>query len=381
MGRTPFDVADLVRGHREELERIQPLTPVQGRALSAIALCRTAPLGGHANVCMACGFQEEPSYNSCRNRNCPKCQNLDQERWLAARASAILPIAHFHGVFTLPSEFRPLARLYPRAIYAALFRSTSATLLELAQTRLGVRLGLTMVLHTWTRELLEHPHVHVLVTAGGLRRDGSFLRIRKKVLLHVKPLAELFKGKMMAALRDLRKEGVLTMSDGAFGTLMASLEAQNWVVYLKRTFHRPEDTLKYLGRYTHRVGIANSRLVDVTPTQVTFKTKGGRTVTLAPVDFLSRFVRHVLPDGFKKIRHAGLYAAPKALDLAKADLGPPPSPKNPPPPWSEALLILTGRDVAHCRGCGAVLFTIMIPVNLPGSRRRRASRPRSPPCP
>jgi hypothetical protein len=379
MGRTPFDLADLVRQHRGALERAQPLTSVQGRALSAIALCRTAPLGGHANVCLACGLQEQPSYNSCRNRNCPKCQNLEQERWIAARAAAILPIPHYHGVFTLPAAFRPLAREHPRAIYNALFRCTSATLLELAQSRLGVRLGLTLVLHTWTRELLEHPHAHVLVSAGGLRPDGSFKRIRKKVLLHVRPLAELFKGKMLDALRDLRDEGLLTLSDGAFGTLMAGLQAQQWVVYLKRTFHRPEDTLKYLGRYTHRVGIANSRLVDVTPSQVTFKTKGGRTVTLAPVAFLQRFVRHVLPDRFKKIRHAGLYAAPKALTMAKADLGPRPSPSNPPPTWAEALRMLAGRDVAHCVGCGAVLFSTLLPMNLPGSLRRGGHAPRSPP--
>lgn len=379
MGRTIYDIADIVRQHRGALEATQPLSSVQGRALSAITLCRTAALGGHVNFCIECGM-EDPSYNSCRNRNCPKCQALAQERWIATRAEAILPISHLHGVFTLPEDFRPLARRYPREIYDALFRCASATLMEMGESRLSVKLGLTLVLHTWTRDLRYHPHVHVLVTAGGLALDGkSFRRVRKKVLLHVKPLAKLFKGKMMDALRTLRHEGVISMSDGAFGTLMASLARQDWVVYLKRTFQRPEDTLHYLGRYTHRIGIANSRLLEVTEDKVTFKTKDGRTATLSSVAFLQRFVQHVLPDRFKKIRHAGLYAAPKALAKAKASLGFLPVKKALQPTWEEALLALTGRDVAHCSGCGADLYRRWIPRDLPHSRRPRSAISRSPP--
>ena len=379
MDRPQFDIADIVRVHRVALEAIQPLSSVQGRALSAMALCRTSVLGGHANKCLACGLKEDPSYNSCRNRNCPKCQALDQERWIQARIRAILPVSHYHGVFTLSSEFRALARQYPVEIYNALFRCTSDTLLELAQSRLGIRLGLTLLLHTWTRALLEHPHVHVLATGGGLTPDGTLKRIRKKVLLHVKPLAELFKGKMMDALRDLRKAGVLVMSDGAFGTLMASLKVQEWVVYLKKTFHQPEKTLQYLGRYTHRVGISNSRITLVTDKEVTFKTKDGRSITLSPVAFLQRFVRHVLPDRFKKIRHAGLYAAPKALAKARAALGPPASPMNPPPTWAEALRLLTGRDVAHCSACGAELYRIEFPRDPLFTWRQRGPISESPP--
>jgi hypothetical protein len=380
-GRPSFDIANIVRLHRMALEAVQPLSPVQGRALSAMALCRTAALGGHAYFCAQCGLQEDPSYNSCRNRNCPKCQALDQERWIATRSEAILPISHYHGVFTLPEDLRPLARQYPRAIYDSLFRSASAATLELAEDRLKVRLGLTLVLHTWTRDLRFHPHVHVLVTAGGLPLDGkSFKHLRKKVLLHVKPLAALFKGKMMDALRTLRADAVIIMTDGAFGTLMASLQAQDWHVYLKRTFRRPEDTLQYLGRYTHRVGISNSRLVEVTDAQVTFRTKAGATVTLTPVAFLQRFVQHVLPDGFKKIRHAGLYAAPKALAKAKADLGHlPVTIKAQPTPWEEALLELTGRDVTTCAGCKASLFSTLLAPIPTFSRRPRAAPPRNPP--
>jgi hypothetical protein len=298
---------------------------------------------------------------------------LDQERWLAKRAEALVPIPHFHGVFTLPEDLRPLGRLHPREIYDALFRSASAALMEMAESRLGIRLGLTLVLHTWTRTLLYHPHVHVLITSGGLTLDGTeFKQICKKVLLHTTPLAELFKGKMMDALRTLRAKGVITMSDGAFGTLMASLADQKWVIYLKRNFDRPEAVLSYLCRYTHRVGIANSRLLEVTKEKVTFRSKDGRTVTLSPVDFLRRFVQHILPDRFKKIRHMGLYASPKALAKAKSLLPPLASSVNPPPTWEEVLAVVTGKDESRCPKCGAVLRKELIPRNLPYSRRPRS---------
>jgi hypothetical protein len=380
MGRTAFDIADIVRLHREALEAIQPLSSEQGRALSAIALCRTAALGGHRNFCFECGWEEEdPSYNSCRNRNCPKCQALAQERWITARSRAILPLDHYHGVFTLPEDLRPLARRVSREIYGALFRCTVAALQEMAEARLGVRLGLTLVLHTWTRDLRYHPHVHVLITAGGLALDGqSVKRIQRKVLLHVKPLAKLFKGKLMDALRELRAGGLLAMRDGAFGALMASLQAQDWVVYLKRTFG-PEGTLQYLGRYTHRVGIANSRLLDVTPSQVTFRTKDGRAVSLHPVAFLQRFVQHVLPDRFKKIRHAGLYASPQALERAHELLASQPQPTPPPPSWQNVLLTLTGRDVICCPRCGIHLSQRTLAPEHGNGRRTRDPTPRGSP--
>lgn len=372
-GRPAYDIADIVRLNRIELETVQPLDSVQGRALSAIALCRTSALGGFVLKCPNGDWTADPCYCSCRNRNCPKCQALDQERWLAKRAEALVPIPHFHGVFTLPAELRPLGRLHPREIYDALFRSASAALMEMAEARLGIKLGLTLVLHTWTRELLYHAHVHVLITSGGLTLDGkAFKQIRKKVLLHTTPLAELFKGKMMDALRTLREKGVIAMSDGAFGTLMASLKGLKWVVYLKRNFDSPRAVLSYLARYTHRVGIANSRILEVTKDKVTFRSKDGRTVTLRPVDFLRRFVQHVLPDRFKKIRHMGLYASPKALATAKSLLPPLPEPVNPPPTWEEVLEVVTGQDEIRCPKCGAALRKDLIPRNLPDSRRARS---------
>jgi hypothetical protein len=380
MGRTPFDIGDIVRRHRKELEAVQPLSSVQGRALSAIALCRTAALGGHQCVCLDCGQKEDPSYNSCRNRNCPKCQGLAQERWIVARTRAILPIPHFHAVFTLPAQLRPLARLHPKAIYDLMFRCVAATLLEMGQYRLGITLGLTLVLHTWTRKLTYHVHLHVLVTAGGLSQDGeAFKHMQETFLLHVKPLAALFKGKLMDGLRDLRKDGVLGMTDGAFGGLMGSLQGLDWHVYLKEAFKAPGWVLEYLGRYTHRVGIANSRILDVTIDRVTFRTKGEGTETVSPVEFLRRFVQHVLPDRFKKIRHAGLYASPKALAKARACLESEALPVPPSRPWQEELKEATGRDVTRCSVCGGTLFPESLKADLPGPLREPFRRTRSPP--
>lgn len=380
MGRTPYELGEIVRRFRGDLEAVQPLSAVQGRALSAIALCRTAALGGHQCVCLDCGQQEDPSYNSCRNRNCPKCQGLAQERWIAARARALLPIPHFHAVFTLPAQLRPLALFHPEPIYDLMFRCVAATLLEMGQTRLGATLGLTLVLHTWTRKLTYHVHLHVMVTAGGLSLDGeSFKSVQETFLLHVKPLAALFKGKLMDGLRNLRQQGAVVMTDGAFGGLMAKLQDLDWHVYLKEAFKTPEWVLEYIGRYTHRVGIANSRILEATEDRVTFRTKGEGTETVPPVEFLRRFVQHVLPDGFKKIRHAGLYASPKALAKAKACLGCEAEPPLPVRTWQEELKEVTGRDVTRCAICGGPLMPKSLQPTLPGSRRRPCRRTRSPP--
>jgi hypothetical protein len=236
------------------------------------------------------------------------------------------------------------------------------------------------VLHTWTRDLRFHPHVHILVSAGGLALDGSgFKHLPQKHLLPVKPLAGLFRGKMLAALRSLRAEGRLPMTEGAFGTLMSSLANQDWVVYLMRAFQSPAFVLSYLGRYTHRVGIANSRLLNVTEEAVTFRTKDGRKVTLPPVSFLQRFVQHILPDRFKKIRHTGLYGSPKALAAAKRHLGTIPAQAKQPLTWEEALAALTGRDVARCGNCGASVYRSLIPPLAPFPRRSGCTVSRSPP--
>ena len=372
-GRPRFDIADLVRQHRAQLEAEVHLTLAQRRVLSAMALCRTAALGGHVDECRSCGF-ERPAHNSCRNRHCPKCQALRQEKWIAARTERLLPARHFHVVFTLPSELRALCRHYPRELFGALFAAASEALLDLGDSRLHARLGITMVLHTWTRELRFHPHVHALVTAGGLADDGSrWVPSSTKYLFPVQVMGALLRGKMMAALRTLHARGTFASFDDfadpeAFDRLMQKLVKKNWVVYAKKPFKRVDHVLKYLGRYTHRVGIANSRLVDVRDDAVTFRTKNGKTVSLAPVEFLRRFVQHVLPDGFHKIRHYGLYAgaAEAARHAAHERLAPASTASTSSTvadiAWPEQLRELTGRDVHRCPRCGDYLAHRPVPA-------------------
>jgi hypothetical protein len=353
--RPQYDIADIVRAHRGNLEKRQWMSRSQKRVLTAISRCRTAALGGHLEVCTGCG-REHPVYNSCRNRHCPKCQAGAQQKWIDARASRILPVRHFHLVFTPPSELRPLARRHPVEVYTALFHAASELLLDLGRTKLKATLGLTMILHTWTRDLRFHPHVHVLATAGGLSRDGSrFVHVRKDYLFNVEVMGRLLRGKVLDALRVLHAKGTFTELDScAFNALIASLARhKSWVVYAKAPFRRSQHVLSYLGRYTHRVGMANSRLIDVGAEHVTFRTRPGKTATLHPVEFLHRFVQHVLPDGFHKIRHTGLYARAQAgglLERARALLSKPkPSPAAPVPP-PDAL--------RHCEHCGGLILRV-----------------------
>ena len=333
--------------------------------LTAISRCRTAALGGHAEVCTRCG-REHPVYNSCRNRHCPKCQAAAQQKWIDAREQRILNVPHFHLVFTLPSELKALGRRHPEEVHAALFRAVIELLLELGRTRLKATLGLTLVLHTWTRDLRFHPHIHVLATAGGLSLGGKrFVHARKDYLFPVKVMGLLLRGKMLSALRKLHGEGAFPeLGKRAFDRLMRDLAGhRSWVVYAKAPFRKSTHVLSYLGRYTHRVGIANSRLLDVGPDRVTFRTKGKSTATLPPVDFLARFVQHVLPDGFHKIRHAGLYASMKQgglLEKARALLPARPIAKPPEP--------IPEDDPPRCPHCGGLLQRLPL-----------AASPRAPP--
>ena len=368
-GRPRFDIADIVRQHRAELESEHRLSASEKRVLTAIERCRTSVLGGHLEVCRSCGH-EQPAYNSCRNRHCPKCQCLAQERWIAARSERLLPVRHFHVVFTVPSEMRALCRKVPRAIFDALFRCAGETLLELGQSRLDATLGVTMVLHTWTRDLRFHPHVHAIVTAGGMDGRGAW-HPTKNYLFPVEVMGELLRGKMLDELRRLHRASLLNPTreledPEGFERLMARLAKSRWVVYAKPPFRRVEHVLAYLGRYTHRVAISNGRLVEVTQCTVTFRTKDGKTHTVTPVDFLRRFIQHVLPDGFKKIRHYGLYASSARADLerARAELerlgAPAPTSPAPRPTWQQLLRELTGRDVERCARCGGAIERIAI---------------------
>jgi hypothetical protein len=358
-----LDIADIVRAHRGALESTHRLTREQKRVLTDIAQCRTVVLGGHVDRCARCGY-EHPSYNSCRNRHCPKCQALAQEQWIQARRARMLDARHFHVVFTLPAELRPLAAFASRAVYNALLQVAARTLLEFGQRRLGATIGATLVLHTWTRELRFHPHVHAIVTGGGLSSDAAHWRpTHRRFLFPVKAMARVFRAKMLAALDHAHRRHVFDGFDDfadpqGFTRLMQRAARLAWNLYAKTSFAHGQHVLAYLGRYTHRVGIANSRLLAVTEHAVTFRTKHGRTETLAPVDFLHRFVQHVLPEGLHKIRHVGLYASAHAKLRARAfaclRLTP-----SPPPclDWRARFTALTGRDFRICPRCGGPLTT------------------------
>jgi hypothetical protein len=374
--RPRFEIADIVRGHRDALARARPLKIEQQRALSAIVLCRTAALGGHLDACTECGH-ERPSYNSCRNRHCPKCQALAQQKWVGERLGRVLPVPHFHVVFTLPATLRPLAAFRPALLYDLLFETASATLLEVGRgPKLGARLGITAVLHTWTRELELHPHLHCVVTGGGLALDGDrWVRARAEYLLPVRVLGTVFRGKFLATLR---REHARRAFDGfeafadpeGFERLCSAITKKPWVVYSKKPFAGPDQVFRYLGRYTHRVGIANSRLLDVTDERVTFGTKDGKSIALSPIDFLARFIQHVLPKGFVKIRHYGLLAASNVntlLERARALLCPARVvvAAATATTWLEVLLALTGRDVRRCSICDGTVVFVALPSPPP----------------
>ena len=365
-GPARFDIADIVRAHRADLEAVQRLSRPQKRVLTDIAQCRTAVLGGHIDRCDACGH-EHPAYNSCRNRHCPKCQALAQDRWIQARRARMLDVRHFHVVFTLPAELRPLAAFAPRVVYDALMRAAQRTLLAFGKTRLGGRLGATLVLHTWTRTLAFHPHVHAIVTAGALGAQATrWHPTARHFLFPVHALGRVLRGKLMAALGRAHAGGAFAGFDDfedpqGFVRLMARLPKRSWNVYAKAPFKKGRHVLDYLGRYTHRVGIANSRLLAVSPHKVTFRTKGQAVETVRPVTFLRRFVQHVLPDGLHKIRHVGLYASASAplRDAARLHLGAmAPSPR--PSSWRDRLLQLTGRDPSRCPRCAGPLVTLLV---------------------
>jgi hypothetical protein len=366
-GPARLDIADIVRGHRAELESVQRLTRPQKRVLTDIAQCRTAALGGHIDRCEACGY-ENPAYNSCRNRHCPKCQALAQEAWIEARRQRMLDVRHFHAVFTLPSELRSLAAFAPRVVFDALMHAAQRTLLAFAKTRLRATVGATLVLHTWTRKLEYHPHVHAIVTGGGLSADGASWRpAARRFLFPVKAMSQVFRGKMMTALGEAHRDHAFAAFDDfrdpeGFARLMARIARLPWNVYAKAPFKKGRHVLDYLGRYTHRVGIANSRLLAVSSRTVTFRTKGQGTENVSPVEFLRRLVRHVLPDGFHKIRHAGLYApaAARRWQTARARLGATQRPLRR-RSWRERFALLTGRDISRCPRCAAPLITIVAP--------------------
>lgn len=383
-----LEVADIFRLHGEAYRQTHVLTPEQHKAMRAIETCRTAVLGGHLDRCPKCSF-ERPSYNSCRNRHCPKCQALQQAEWIEERQQRILPTAHFHVVFTVPSELHPLALFNRELFFRLLFRTVSQTLLTLGEDpkRLGAQLGITAVLHTWTRDLRFHPHIHCIVTGGGLAQDGTrWLPARQRYLFPVKVLARLFRGQLLAALTDACEADRLRLppelaSRVAFRRLLNQLYLKEWVVFAKRPFGNAEHVVKYLGRYTHRIALSNQRLLSLDERGVRFLTRDGKSATLPPADFIERFLLHVLPRGFVKTRHFGLFAAKNVrtrLEQARALLSRRPAQNPPlaaPPSWREQMTRLTGIDPMLCPRCGETLERCRVLPLFSPPRPPQASSP------
>lgn len=314
-------MADVIRQHGGEYLRTRPVPSFVEKTLKALAACRTAELGGHASCCDHCG-QTQVWYNSCRDRHCPKCQAAARAAWLEARCGELLPVEYFHLVFTLPHELSALVRANRRTLLDLLFRAAAETLLELAADgkRLGASVGFLSVLHTWGQNLEFHPHVHCVVTGGGPSRDGSrWIACRPGYLLPVQVLSRLFRGKFLAGLKRLYQTGQLrldaTLADErAWQAWLAPLYQKEWVVHAKPPFGGPQQVLKYLARYTHRVAISNDRLVSLEDGRVTFRWKNyargqqWQTMTLEAGEFLRRFIQHITPPGFVRIRYYGTWA-------------------------------------------------------------------------
>lgn len=326
--RPRLEVADILRAHAESYCSQHAISPEQATVLRRLVACRTAALGGHVDSCDACGFKRI-SYNSCRDRHCPKCQSSRQVEWLETRLQRLLPVGYFHVVFTLPRPLQALTLKNRRVVYELLFRAASVTLLSFASDpqRLGAQIGITAVLHTWGQNLLFHPHLHCVVTGGGLSADGRrWVATRQDYLFPVKALARLFRGKFLAALRQAYQQGGLEMRGSvamlkdpcAFERFMHTLYRQDWIVYAKPPFGGAEQVYRYLGRYTHRVAISNSRLLSFRNGRVRFRyidyAHGSRRaeMTLSAEEFIRRFLLHVLPKGFVRIRHYGLLASRNA---------------------------------------------------------------------
>ena len=384
--RASLEVADIFRsaGPAYRAAHAGHLSLHQLKVMSAIEHCRTAALGGHTEACTDCGHWRV-TYNSCRNRHCPRCQGAAARTWLEAREADLLPVGYFHVVFTLPAEIADIAYHNKAALYGLLFKAASDTMMTIAADpkHLGARIGITAVLHTWGSAMTHHPHIHMIVPGGGIARDGSrWISSRPAFLLPVRVLGKLFRRLFLAGLLALHGAGRL----GFYGSMehladrpaflrhLSPLRKKNWVVYAKPPFAGPEAVLAYLSRYTHRVAISNSRLLHIDDGGITFRYKNYRlgssdrqqVMTLSADEFIRRFLLHVLPKGFHRIRHYGLLAssARKAgLARARELLGVAPPPADAPEDLPDVR-----PPCPYCGGHMAVIETF-----------ERWQQPRAPP--
>lgn len=391
MPRPKLEVADIFRAYGPDYRRVNAghLNLPQLKVMSAIESCRTAALGGHVAACTACGHSHV-AYNSCRNRHCPKCQGKVAHDWMEARAEDLLPVEYFHVVFTLPTEIAQIAHANKAVVYDLLFKASSETLLTIAADpkHLGAKVGMTSVLHTWGSAMTHHPHVHVIVPGGGLSSDGErWIPCRPGFFLPVRVLSRLFRRLFLEGLVRLHQAGKLNFFGGSgklvdtdmFATHLAPLRKTEWVVYAKKPFGGPEAVLAYLSRYTHKIAISNSRLISADAGTVAFKWKDYRakgrkrqkTMQLATDEFIRRFLIHVLPSGFHRIRHTGFLAngirRTRIAQIRKhLNAQPPAPPSNDPAPKENHLQY-------PCPDCGGAM------VIIETFERGRSPQSRAPP--
>ncbi len=369
-GEARPELADVFRRYGQSYQRTHRLLACEQRVMRAVSVCRTQELGGHLDRCDACGF-ERPAYNSCRNRHCPKCQSLAKAQWLEKQTSELLPVGYFHLVFTLPHELNRLILGNKKILLGLLFKAVSETLLEFGQSRFGGTVGIIAVLHTWDQKLQDHFHLHCLVPSGALSFDRSrWTAARKNFLFPVKALSLVFRGKFLDLLQRACEKRKIPAANNA---IKASRQ-KSWVVYAKKPFGSPQTVLDYLGRYTHRVALSNDRILQVENGEVTLSyrdRKDGdrkKTMALAAQEFIRRFLLHVLPDGFMRIRHFGFLAnrskkqaLAQCRNLLKFD---PALPQRSDQSAKDLLRKLTGVDLSRCPCChqGTMLTIADLPA-------------------
>ena len=382
--RGGVELADIFRAHGESYRRDHPLPVSHLKVMQAVERCRTAALGGHLQQCDSCGF-ERPAYNSCRNRHCPKCQSLAKVKWLEKQKSELLPTGYFHLVFTLPHELNRLILVNKKTLINILFHAVSQTLLAFAQSHLKGTLGITAVVHTWDQTLLDHFHLHCLVPAGALSLDQRrWISARQNFLFPVKALSVVFRAKFLDLLKKSFDQNKLLFAGqiapladaGSFNVLLKGLRKKPWVVYAKKPFGSPDHVLDYLGRYTHRVALSNNRLVSTHNGEVTFSYRDRKnhdrkkTMTLAADEFIRRFLLHVIPKGFVRVRHFGFLAnnSKGRLSRCRQLMGLLPAPPKPSQrSTDEMMLALTGIDITRCPLCqkGTLVWLADLPVPAP----------------
>ncbi|PIQ53470.1 MAG: IS91 family transposase [Bdellovibrionales bacterium CG12_big_fil_rev_8_21_14_0_65_38_15] len=371
LSRPKWEMADVLRKFGDSYQKSRHVPFKHLKVVRNIVNCRTAMLGGHMEQCDSCDF-ERPVYNSCRDRHCPKCQTMTKEKWLEARRADLLPVEYFHQVFTVPHDLNGLILTNKKVMLDLLFKAASKTLLQFGEdprSRLGGKIGFTLILHTWNQQLFDHFHLHCVIPAGALSADGNWIHPKNSgFLFSVLAMAKVFRGKYLDLIERAYHRGELIFvgkqshikNPVLFKSLLDGLRIKKWVVYSKAPFGGPHQVLDYLGRYTHRIAISNNRISDITESSVSFKyrnrsTNEAKTSTVSGQEFLRRFMLHVLPSGFVRIRHYGFLAGRnkrKCLEQCRASLNAK-APENRAKNLNavEILKQIIGIDVSKCPKC------------------------------